>query len=58
MLSSRKGQFIALGVAMLMVSTAAMVHVQSPPQGEPPQVDVLAMMSQVRNLSAESAVQP
>ena len=58
MLSSRKGQLIALGVAMLMVSTAAMVHVQSPPQGESPQVDVLAMMSQVRNLSAEAAVQP
>jgi hypothetical protein len=58
MLSSRKGQFIALGVAVLMVSTAAMVHVPSPPQEESPQVDVLAMMSQVRNLSAEAAVQP
>jgi hypothetical protein len=62
MLNSKEGQSIALGVAMLIVWTAATVHVQSRPQGQSlasNQVDVFPMMSHVRNLPAEAApIQP
>ena len=60
MLSSRKGRSIVFGAAMLMAGTAAMVHVESRQEQalSAPQMDVLAMMSQVRNLSAEADVQP
>jgi hypothetical protein len=61
MLSSRKGQAMAIVIAMLMVGTAATVHVQGGPQAETQssaQVDVLAMMSQVRNMPVDTVVQP
>ena len=60
MLSSGRGRSIALGAAMLMVWTAAMVHVRGRQELalSSPQMDVLAMMSQVRNLAVEADVQP
>jgi hypothetical protein len=61
MLSSKDGQSIALGVAMLIVWTAATVHVQTRAQGQflaSSQMDVLTKMSHVRNLPVEAAVQP
>jgi hypothetical protein len=62
MLSSKEGQSIALGIAMLVVWTAATVHVQSRPQEQNlawRQVDPVLMMSHVRNLPAEAApIQP
>jgi hypothetical protein len=53
MLSSKEGQSIALGVAMLVVWTAATVHVHSRPQKQnmnQSQLDVFAMMSHVGEL--------
>jgi hypothetical protein len=61
MLSSREAQSIALGIAMIVVCTAPMVQLQGRPQGQSvasPQMDIIAMMSQVRNLPVEAAVQP
>jgi hypothetical protein len=56
MFTSKKGQSIALGIAMLIVWTAATVHVQNRPQGlASQQIEVLPMMSHVRNLPAEAA---
>jgi hypothetical protein len=61
MLNSKKGLSIALGVAMLIVWTAAAVHVQSRPQGSnlaSAQIDVVPMMSHVRNLPVVAAPTP
>jgi len=61
MLSSKEAQSIALGIAMLVVWTAATVHVQGQPQGQNPtsaQIDILQMMSHVRNLPTEAATEP
>ena len=61
MLNSREGQSLALGIAMLVVWTAATVHVQGRPQGQSrpsPQMDMFSMMSQVRNLPVEAAIEP
>jgi hypothetical protein len=62
MLKSKEGQSIALGVAMLIVWTAAAIHVQSRPETQnlaTHQIDVLPMMSHTRNLPVEATpIQP
>ena len=58
MLSSKEGQSVVLGIAMLVVWTAATVHVQTRPQQQnlaPQQVDPVLMMSHTRNLPVEAA---
>jgi hypothetical protein len=58
MLNSKEGQSIALGIAMLVVWTAATVHVQRWPQQQnlaSRQVDPVLMMSHARNLPVEAA---
>jgi hypothetical protein len=55
----KEGLSIALGVAMLMVLTAAAIHLQSRTEGQSlasRQVDVAPMMSHVRNLPVEPAI--
>ena len=57
MLNSKKGLSIALGLAMLIVWTEATIHVQSRQQGQnlaSIQIDVLPVMSHVRNLPVEA----
>ena len=61
MLSSKEVQSIALGIAMLVVCTAAMIQAPGRSQQQPltsPRMDILTMMSQVGNLPVETAVQP
>lgn len=61
MFTSKEWQSIALGTAMLIVWSAAAVHMQSRAQGKPlirPQMDVLAMMPHVGNLPVETAPMP
>ena len=61
MLNSKERQSIALGVAMLIVWTAGTIHVQSRPQGHnraSTQIDVIPMMSHVRNLPVEAVPSP
>jgi hypothetical protein len=61
MLKSKEGQSIALGVAMLIVWTAATVHVHTRPQGQnlaSSQIGVFATMSRARNLPVEAPPQP
>ena len=61
MLNSKDGLSIALGVAMVIVWTAATVHVQSRPQGQNlalGQVDPVRMMSHVRNVPLETPPAP
>jgi hypothetical protein len=61
MLNSKEKLSIALGVAMLIVWTAATVHVQSRPEPQnlaSHQVDLLSMMSHARNLPVEAPIQP
>jgi len=61
MLNSKQGQSVALGIAMLILWAAAAVHVQNQPQSQNlalAQIDVFPMMSQVRTLPIEAAVQP
>jgi hypothetical protein len=61
MLNSKEGQSIALGIAMVIVWTAATVDVQSRQQGQnlaPVQIDILLMMLHVRNLPVEAAPEP
>jgi hypothetical protein len=57
MLRSKEGQSIALGIAMLVVWTAATVHVHSGSRGQnvaSNQVDVLAAMAHVESLPVEA----
>src|SRR5690349_370922 len=60
-LSSREGQSIALSIAMLIVLTAATVHLHSRAQARhaaPSQVDVLTMMAHVGSLPVETPPSP
>jgi hypothetical protein len=61
MLISKEGLSVALGIAMLVVWTAATVHVQNRPPEQnlaSRQVDPVLMMSHVRNLAVEAPIQP
>ena len=57
--TSKEWQSIALGVAMLIVWTAATVHVQTRLHGQKltlPQTDTLSMMSEVRDLPVQAGL--
>jgi DNA invertase Pin-like site-specific DNA recombinase len=61
MLSSKEGQSVALGIAMLTVLTAATVHLHSWAQAQhvtESQMDVRAMMAHVGRPPVETAPSP
>jgi hypothetical protein len=55
MLTSKEGQSIALGIAIVIVWAAATVHTQNRPQGiASQQIEDFSMMSRLRNLPVEA----
>jgi hypothetical protein len=61
MVNSKERQSIALGVAMLIVWTAATIHVQGRSHGQSlaaHQMDIVPMMSHVGNLPVQATPVP